>query len=101
MAPVYNPLVPLTSEEIQTAARLIKAVSGAQVPIHFKAITLEEPHKQDVLAFFQAQEDGKPVPKVERIAFVSYYLRGTVWISPALFPISRPPAPSSISDGND
>lgn len=73
-----NPLVPLTSSEIELVASLIKRQCGLHVPLHFKAITLEEPHKQHVVTFFEAQKGGGALPDIERIAFVSYYISDSV-----------------------
>lgn len=76
-----NPLVPLNSSEIQIVAKLIKQQCGLHVPLHFKAITLEEPHKEHVVAFFEAQKQGRALPELERKAFVSYYITDSVSIS--------------------
>lgn len=78
----FNPLVPLTASEIHAATKLIKQQYLPNQALHFKVITLEEPAKKEVLAYFSAQKQGKSLPAVERKAFVCYYIRDSVHNSP-------------------
>lgn len=75
MAP--HPLSDLTEDEIRHTARLVRHLHRPHELV-FKAITLDEPQKELVLAYFKAQENGTPLPKVPRIIFAAYYLKGTV-----------------------
>ncbi|KAJ4421854.1 hypothetical protein N0V82_003454 [Gnomoniopsis sp. IMI 355080] len=84
-----NPLVPLTSSEIQIVANLIKQQCGLHVPLHFKAITLKEPRKEHVVAFFEAQKQGRELPELERDAFVSYYITDSTSLFEALVSLTH------------
>lgn len=75
-----HPFGPLTSSEITEAARLIKGLWPANAVLQFKAITLQEPNKADMIPFLAAEHDGKPLPSVERRAFVVYYIKNTVGV---------------------
>ena len=73
-----HPLSPLTASEIVTGAKLIRGLYPTQTKIHFKAITLEEPEKAQLVPYLDAEHNGRPLPRIPRKAFVNYYIRNTV-----------------------
>lgn len=73
-----HPLSPLTASEITTSAELIRGLYPAQTKFQFKAITLEEPEKAQLVPYLEAEHNGKSVPRITRKAFVCYYIRNTV-----------------------
>ena len=73
-----HPLCPLTAPEISDTAQLIKNLWPSNVDLLFKVITLEEPQKKHFVPYLDAEHAGRPVPRIDRKAFVSYYLRNTV-----------------------
>lgn len=74
----YHPLAPLDAAEITTAAELVKALWPSATDLQFKAITLEEPPKTEVIPFLHAERHGLPLPYIGRKAFANYYIRNTV-----------------------
>lgn len=76
-----HPLAPITPEEIQQAVALVKAQWPEKTDLHFKAITLQEPAKAEVVPYIEAEFHGDSLPLIERRVFVSYYLRQTVYIN--------------------
>lgn len=73
-----HPLAPLSADEISVAAGLVRNLWPAGTDLHYKAVTLEEPPKAQVLPFLEAEHGRGPVPSIQRKAFVNYYLRNTV-----------------------
>ena len=73
-----HPLGPLTANEITESARLIRAVWPSNTDIQFKSITLQEPDKSELVPFLEAEHGGRQAAKIERRAFVVYYIRNTV-----------------------
>lgn len=73
-----HPLSPLSATEITRSADLIKGLYPAKTNLHFKAITLEEPEKAQLVPYLEAEHNGRRVPKIDRKAFVCYYIRNTV-----------------------
>ena len=73
-----HPLAPLSAEEITSAASIIKASWPGKTDLHFKSITLEEPPKVEVLKYLDAEHNNKPLPSINRQAFLNYYIRNTV-----------------------
>lgn len=73
-----HPLSPLTALEITTASQLLKACYPSTIKLQFKAITLQEPEKEKVIAFLDAEHNGTPPTPIKRRAFVPYYIRNTV-----------------------
>src|SRR5579862_768599 len=59
-----HPLDPLTADEITAASAALRAAYPADSPIHFKAVTLEEPAKAALVAFLDAEHKGSPLPIV-------------------------------------
>jgi primary-amine oxidase len=73
-----HPLCPLTASEISNTAQLIKRLWPPNVDILFKVITLEEPQKAHFVPYLDAEHAGRALPRIDRKAFVAYYLRNTV-----------------------
>ena len=73
-----HPLSPLTAAEITRSADLIRSLYPAKTNLQFKAITLEEPEKAQLVPYLDAEHNGSRLPKINRKAFVSYYIRNTV-----------------------
>lgn len=74
----YHPLSPLTAAEITRSSDLVRSLYPPKIDLHFKVVTLEEPEKCVVVPFLDAEHRGKPLPSIERKAFVCYYIRNTV-----------------------
>jgi len=75
---VGHPLCPLTASEISTTASLVKSVWPSNIDLRFKAITLDEPLKKELVPYLEAEHSGAPLPQIPRKAFVAYYIRNTV-----------------------
>ena len=73
-----HPLCPITSSEIKRSAELIKSCWPPKTNFHFKAITLEEPAKAELVPYLEAEHKGARLPRIDRRTFVSYYIRNTV-----------------------
>lgn len=73
-----HPLCPVTASEIKRSAELIKNLYPPKTKFQFKAITLEEPEKAQLVPYLEAEHKGAKLPKIDRKTFVSYYLRNTV-----------------------
>jgi primary-amine oxidase len=78
MSSAPHPLCPLTGDEIQASARLIESVWPQSVSLSFKVITLSEPAKEKLAPYLEAFDNGTSPSPLERLAFVAYYIRGTV-----------------------
>ncbi len=74
----YHPLSPLTAAEITRSSGLVKSLYPPKIDLQFKVVTLEEPEKCFVVPYLHAEHHGKPLPSLERKAFVCYYIRNTV-----------------------
>lgn len=77
---VAHPLCPLTASEISDTAHLLKSLWPSNVDLLFKVVTLEEPQKKDFVPYLDAEYAGRTLPRIDRKAFVAYYLRNTVRI---------------------
>jgi primary-amine oxidase len=75
---IPHPLAPLTREEIQQAAYLIRSIWPGKTELRFKVITLEEPLKAEALSFLEAEHASGQLPYIARKVFVNYYLKNTV-----------------------
>ncbi|KAK4498489.1 hypothetical protein PRZ48_011147 [Zasmidium cellare] len=84
-----HPLAPIDASEIQQAVALIKAQWPEGQDLHFKAITLEEPAKAEMVPFLEAAAKGDSLPSIERRVFVTYYLRKTDKFHEAVVNLSR------------
>ena len=73
-----HPLSPLTSSEISNAAKLVQNLYPAGTKLQYKAITLNEPAKAQLIPYLDAEQNGGRTPNIERTAFVAYYIRNTV-----------------------
>jgi len=72
-----HPLDPLSPQEIIQAASILRKSYPGDTPVHFKAITLNEPPKTLVLPYLDAEHRGSPPPRVPRTAYVLYVLLNT------------------------
>ncbi|KAF4871783.1 Copper amine oxidase 1 [Colletotrichum siamense] len=75
-----HPLDPATAEEIQVATDLVKNLFYG-IPLHFKAAGLDEPPKQEMIAYLKAEHAGEPLPEIPRRIFAIWYIKR----SPRLF----------------
>lgn len=73
-----HPLSSLTASEITRASALIRALYPPGIDLHFKAVTLEEPPKAQLVPYLEAEYQGRRLPSLDRKAFVCYYIRNTV-----------------------
>ena len=73
-----HPLSPLTASEITRSSGLIRALYPTKTNLQFKAVTLEEPEKAQLVPYLEAERNGSYVPRIDRKAFVNYYIRNTV-----------------------
>lgn len=73
-----HPLSPLTSSEISNAAQLVQSLYPAGTTLQYKAITLCEPPKAQLVSYLEAEHNGGRPRDIERKAFVCYYIRNTV-----------------------
>lgn len=73
-----HPLAPINGTEIQNAVALVRAQWPADTDLHFKAVTLQEPVKAEMLPYLEAEFSGSTLPKIDRRVFLTYYLRRTV-----------------------
>ncbi|KAL9634222.1 MAG: hypothetical protein Q9164_004221 [Protoblastenia rupestris] len=94
-----HPLCPLTASEIKKSAELVRSIFPARPEIQFKAITLEEPEKAVLAPYLDAEHAGKRVPRIERKAFVSYYIRNTDKLHEAIINLSRHNVESNVRLG--
>jgi Cu2+-containing amine oxidase len=73
-----HPMCPLTGPEISSAGKIIKSFWPSNVDLRFKVITLEEPPKKQFVPYLEAEHAGNALPRIDRKAFVAYYIRNTV-----------------------
>jgi len=76
--PLEHPLAPLTASEITESTKLITASWPEGTNLQFKAITLQEPKKEEVEPYLAAERAGSQPEKIERRSFIIYYIRNTV-----------------------
>ncbi|EKG22565.1 Copper amine oxidase [Macrophomina phaseolina MS6] len=72
-----HPLAPLSGDEIKAASAIIQSAWPHGTNLHFKAVTLEEPPKAQVVPYLDAEHSGAPLPSIPRKAFINYYIRNT------------------------
>ncbi|KAK4140451.1 copper amine oxidase 1 [Dichotomopilus funicola] len=75
-----HPLGPLSPSEITHTAALVRSCWPNSIDCHFKIVTLQEPLKSELAPYLVAERAGgsrNGLPKIDRRAFVVYYLRGT------------------------
>lgn len=73
-----HPLSPLTAFEISTSSQLIHRLYPPRTDLHFKAVTLLEPVKAQIVSYLEAEQARAKKPSIERKSFVCYYIRNTV-----------------------
>lgn len=81
--PQPHPLAQLTADEIKQSANLVRRVTGDDIELIFKAITLKEPDKTLILEYLEAEHSGaSALPHLDRFGFVVYYKKGGVCDDP-------------------
>ncbi|KAL9602959.1 MAG: hypothetical protein Q9219_001484 [cf. Caloplaca sp. 3 TL-2023] len=91
-----HPLSPLTSAEISNAAELIQKLYPARTSLQFKAITLCEPVKAQLVPYLEAEHTGHRTPNIERQAFICYYIRNTEKLHEAIVSLSNQEVKSNV-----
>jgi len=86
-----HPLSELSFAETQRAIEIVRQLHG-QRDLVFKAVTLEEAPKDNVIEYLNAEQHGTPLPPIPRLAFAAYYLKGTVRSLASLLEFFRAPA---------
>jgi primary-amine oxidase len=75
VSPAPHPLVQLSRSESDKARKLIISARGQDVLIQFRTIFLEEPAKQDLVPFLDAEYAGNltaETPRPARLAKIQY-----------------------------
>lgn len=75
-----HPFDPATAEEISSAATLVKNFFSG-VPLHFKSAGINEPPKQSMIEYLDAEHNGRPPPLVPRCISMMWYIKN----APRLF----------------
>lgn len=75
---LQHPISPLTAGEITESSTLIRQLWPENTKLQFKAVTLQEPNKVELMPFLAAEHEGKPTTSIDRRSFVLYYIRNTV-----------------------
>lgn len=83
-----HPLDPATADEISFATALVKKSFG-DVQLHFKAGGLEEPIKSDLVAYLDAEHNGKPLPELPRRVFLMWYIKRTPRLFEAIVDVTH------------
>ncbi|CAK1361735.1 unnamed protein product [Cercospora beticola] len=83
-----HPLDPATADEISFATALVKKSFG-DVQLHFKAGGLEEPIKSDLVAYLDAEHNGKPLPELPRRVFLMWYIKRTPRLFEAIVDVTN------------
>ncbi|KAH0543299.1 hypothetical protein FGG08_002362 [Glutinoglossum americanum] len=91
-----HPLAPLTSSEITTSTHLVKCLFPRDTNLQFKAITLHEPKKRDVIPYLAAEHASKHPPHLARKAFVLYYIKNTDKLHEAILSLSEGRVESNV-----
>ncbi|KFX92647.1 hypothetical protein V490_05258 [Pseudogymnoascus sp. VKM F-3557] len=94
-----HPIGPLTASEITRAASILKASWPANTDFNFKAVTLLEPLKAELLPYLQAERSGSTPAKIDRKAFVLYYIRNTDKLHEAVVNLSEGKVESNVRLG--
>ncbi|MCJ1240084.1 hypothetical protein MMC14_008084 [Varicellaria rhodocarpa] len=84
-----HPLSPLTSREIVKSAELIRGIYPQKTNLQFKIVTLQEPEKAQLIPFLESEHRGAQVPRIDRKAFVNYYIRNTDKFHEAVINLTR------------
>lgn len=83
-----HPLDPATAREIQDATDLIKGLFH-DIPLHFKAAGLEEPPKDKLSVYIEAELQGQPLPTLARRIFVIWYIKYTPRLFEAIVDVTH------------
>jgi primary-amine oxidase len=75
---LQHPISPLTAGEITGSSRLVRQLWPENTKLQFKAVTLQEPNKAELLPYITAEYEGKATSPIDRKSFVVYYIRNTV-----------------------
>lgn len=94
-----HPLAPINASEISNAVSLIRAQWPQGQDLHFKAITLQEPAKAEMVPYLEAESSGSALPTIQRRVFVTYYLRKTDKFHEAVVNLSRQNVESHVRLG--
>ncbi|RDW79092.1 Amine oxidase [Aspergillus mulundensis] len=99
-----HPLNDLTPAEINAARGLVQSLHGSETLI-FKAITLDEPRKQEMVAYLVAEMNGQRAVAPPRLAYCVYYLKSsdtlmTTWINLTTHAIARSEPADPTFHGN-
>ncbi|KAH8895903.1 hypothetical protein GQ53DRAFT_743858 [Thozetella sp. PMI_491] len=99
--PAYraHPLGPLSAQEITRGAELIHGSWPAGTEFQFKAITLLEPAKAELIPYLAAERGGQLPTDIDRRAFVVYYLRGTHNLHEAVVNLTQSKVESNVKLG--
>lgn len=96
-----HPYAPLSAEEITHASSLLTAQWPEGTDIHYKLVTLAEPPKIEALPYLDAEASKKPLPLVDRKAFISYYLRRTNKLHEAVVNLTTSRTESNVRLGEN
>ncbi|CAL8577847.1 hypothetical protein XPA_003660 [Xanthoria parietina] len=94
-----HPLSPLTTAEITNAVQLVQNLYPPNTSLQYKAVTLQEPNKADLVPYLQAEHHGGRKPTIERRAFVAYYIRNTDKFHEAIVNLDRQRMESNVRLG--
>lgn len=75
---VPHPLSPITAAEITTSSKLLRSCYPPQIALQFKVITLQEPRKEEIIQYLDAEHKGTETTPIKRRSFVAYYIANTV-----------------------
>jgi primary-amine oxidase len=71
-----QPLDPVTAEELEIALNIIKD-AYKDIPLHFKAAGPEEPPKNLMVQYLEAEHAGLERPTIPRSIFLMWYIKQT------------------------
>ncbi|KAL8755637.1 MAG: hypothetical protein Q9199_003507 [Rusavskia elegans] len=94
-----HPLSPLTAAEITHAVQLVETLYPPNTSLQYKAVTLQEPNKADLVPYLEAEHHGGRKPTIERRAFVAYYIRNTDKFHEAIVNLDRQRVESNVRLG--
>ncbi|KAI9676820.1 MAG: hypothetical protein M1817_006659 [Caeruleum heppii] len=94
-----HPLASLSAFEISASAELVKGLYPSDVDLYYKAITLQEPSKKDVMGFLDLEHRGQKPPTLARKSFIWYYIRNTDRFHEAIINLSEARVESNVRLG--
>jgi primary-amine oxidase len=83
-----HPFDPATAEEIELATQIIENNSSGD-ELHFKAAGLEEPEKQLMIDYLNAEHEGTALPLVSRRIFLIWYIKRTPRLFEAIVDVTH------------